>query len=67
MMVHCENCKYRIKHKHSPYFFKCGRVSYLKGRLVSGDFGCVAGDEEKKNAAQPGCEYCPMCGRKMEG
>ena len=46
MMVHCENCKYRIKHKYSPYFFKCGKVSYLRGRLVSGGFGCVIGEEE---------------------
>ena len=58
MMVHCENCKYRIKHKYSPYFFKCGKVSYLRGRLVSGSFGCVMGDGEQENAADTGCEYC---------
>lgn len=44
-IVRCKDCKHHILHKHSPHFYKCGKIQYLRARLVSGDFGCVRGEK----------------------
>lgn len=42
-VVRCKDCKFALKHKYSPHFYKCDGCNFLRGRLVNGSFWCKIG------------------------
>lgn len=49
-VVRCKDCTGAIKHKEYPDMYKCNGCNPVRGRLVSGKFGCICG--EKKGAKE---------------
>ncbi len=42
-VVRCKDCAGAIKHKEYPDMYKCNGCSFVRGRLVTGEFGCTVG------------------------